>query len=425
MIPEIGMAGPIHMNSELLDGIGDLVITGAATQLYVTLDGRYFTQEQVLDLITGAGFNFYLSDTADGVIGGYNRMYDAPTGEIKSSIGPTAITADEFLIATFITSTAHPDFTVLSEGVYALNIHALTTVGANVKDARIRWKLYERTQPAGAETLLFTSEDSAILTAVETHQDIHATLAVETDLDTTDRLVLKVYGVREGAEPTNPSITIAMEGDTATRIEVRTTLAAFDQRYLLLNGLNQMEADFDMGANDIVDVGLVDTVDVAALKADVDGFPDQLKQLLTVEIQQLENIGATTLSATQWAYLGAQTGLSGMTNRGDPAAPDWAVGDFITDNTWRELDASGIAPAGAKTILFRVRVKDGLTQQYFQLRKKGNANPWNTGTIYTIVTNIWNDASILVSCDVDRLLEYRGINTAFTGIDVVVRGWWF
>lgn len=51
--------------------------------------------------------------------------------------------------------------------------------------------------------------------------------------------------------------------------------------------------------------GTVDGVDVAALKTDVDGFPDELKNLATAEIQQLENISATTISATQWGYLGA------------------------------------------------------------------------------------------------------------------------
>lgn len=55
----------------------------------------------------------------------------------------------------------------------------------------------------------------------------------------------------------------------------------------------------------IVLSGTVDGVDIAALQADVDGFPDALKNLTTGEIGQLENIGAVTVSATQWGYLGA------------------------------------------------------------------------------------------------------------------------
>jgi len=51
--------------------------------------------------------------------------------------------------------------------------------------------------------------------------------------------------------------------------------------------------------------GTIDGVDLAALQVDVDGFPDELKNLTTAEIQQVENIGATTISSTQWGYLGA------------------------------------------------------------------------------------------------------------------------
>jgi len=61
--------------------------------------------------------------------------------------------------------------------------------------------------------------------------------------------------------------------------------------------------EIDTSGN-IVVVGTVDGVDIAALKTDVDGFPDELKNLLTAEIQQLENIDTVTISNTQWGYLG-------------------------------------------------------------------------------------------------------------------------
>lgn len=47
-------------------------------------------------------------------------------------------------------------------------------------------------------------------------------------------------------------------------------------------------------------------VDVVALYNNVGGFPQELKNLTTAEIQQLENIGTDTISAAQWGYLGAQ-----------------------------------------------------------------------------------------------------------------------
>lgn len=41
------------------------------------------------------------------------------------------------------------------------------------------------------------------------------------------------------------------------------------------------------------------------IATDLDGFPDDLKNLSAAEIGELENIGATTISAAQWGYLGA------------------------------------------------------------------------------------------------------------------------
>jgi len=91
-------------------------------------------------------------------------------------------------------------------------------------------------------------------------------------------------------------------------------------KHYLKDGL--MEDQIDMNSNDIVNIndieasnisitgnitisGTVDGVDVSDLKTDVDGFPDELKNLTTAEIQQLENIDSTTISATQWGYLGS------------------------------------------------------------------------------------------------------------------------
>lgn len=54
--------------------------------------------------------------------------------------------------------------------------------------------------------------------------------------------------------------------------------------------------------------GTYATIDawLTALQADIDGFPDELKNLITHEIQQLETLGGvTTISAAQWANLGA------------------------------------------------------------------------------------------------------------------------
>jgi len=72
---------------------------------------------------------------------------------------------------------------------------------------------------------------------------------------------------------------------------------------LTVGSTSSFGGNIDINGN-ITLTGTVDGVDVAALKTDVDGFPDELKNLTTAEIQQVENIGTVTISNTQWGYLG-------------------------------------------------------------------------------------------------------------------------
>lgn len=103
--------------------------------------------------------------------------------------------------------------------------------------------------------------------------------------------------------------------------------------------------------------GTVDTVDVAGLKSDhdtlqtdVDGFPDELKNLTAGEIGELCNIGTVTITNAQWGYLGA---LNQALQQA--ATPQWA-GLTLTGN----LSARHILPAtvdtydlGSSTLLWR------------------------------------------------------------------------
>lgn len=457
-VPSLTMGGDLDMALNELLNVEDIDLTGAGTNFYGDLDGRYYTQEEIHELFAGLLFNYWLSDTADGGIGAYNVMYPADPQEVTSTVGPITVDADPKLIKGFITEIGEPTFTILSEGIYNLDIHASATQGANIKDARIYYELYTRTHPAGDETLRITSEPTNVLSLGEVHYVMHGILTEEVTVATTDRLVLKIYATREGAEPANPDVTIYMEGTTGSRIGVRTTLTAFDERYLLLKGGNEMAADLEMGGNMIVGVGDVDGVDVSALAVDVNGFPDELKNLLTAEIQQLENIGATTISAAQWTwlgslanlvglteaealqlvninattisavqwgYLGAQTGLSGMTDRGDPAGFDFTLVDFTTDGTWRDIDLSGIIPAGAKTAACHLIVRADVAGAQATFRKNGNSNTINTSSVRSQAIGIYNDDDIIIPLDGDRKAEYLLENVAWTRCYLTVKGWWF
>lgn len=111
-------------------------------------------------------------------------------------------------------------------------------------------------------------------------------------------------------------------------------------------------------------------------------------------------------------------------DRGDPAAYDFDEGDLTTDGTWRDLDLSGIVPAGAKTVQLFVIVIDDTVGRNFQFRKNGNSNEYNHTVARSYVANVASYCDMTVSCDTDRKIEYKASNVAWSGIGIVVRGWW-
>ena len=155
------------------------------TRTNLNLDGRYYTQGEIHELIAGANFDFFLNDSASD-IGGYSVMKSDETGEAESS-DSAVIVADATPIEEYATPVGEPTFTTISGGTYSLHFHASTTVGANVGTVRIYYELYSRTHPGGIETLIATSEESDVLTAVKTSYEVHCT-HTETIIGVDDRL---------------------------------------------------------------------------------------------------------------------------------------------------------------------------------------------------------------------------------------------
>ena len=192
-----------------------------------------YAEIQELRLSTASpSFEYYLSDTASGV-GAYDYMYAQATGEAQSTAA-ASITGAGILIKGFITETAEPTFTTLSAGLGSLHIHAAKTAGT--KGAIIYGELWSRTHPGGVETLVATTESSTLLTASSTPYDLHWNILSDVTINSTDRLVYKIYGTQSGSG-TTPTVTIYMEGTANSHIAVSTTLQAYDDRYLVKPGI--------------------------------------------------------------------------------------------------------------------------------------------------------------------------------------------
>jgi len=191
------------------------------------------TKEYVDMSLGGISFNYFLSDTSEGVIANYNLMYPEETGQVASTASEE-IDVDPEVIQNYITETTDPTFTVLVPGTYVLYTHANVNTTTGFKDAAIYFELWKR-DTEDDETLLLKSETSEILTTTSTSIILHANLSAQTVIGTTDRLVLKVYGDTSGSG-SDPTVTIHMEGDNDCRLGIRTTLTAFDSRYVEIEG---------------------------------------------------------------------------------------------------------------------------------------------------------------------------------------------
>jgi hypothetical protein len=131
-------------------------------------------------------------------------------------------------------------------------------------------------------------------------------------------------------------------------------------------------------------------------------------------------------AATARATLGITASTVGeiFVGRGDPAAYDWDETDLTLDETWNDLDLSSVVWDGASAVLLRVAVVDETPGLEFKMRQNGNSNAINVEEIATQVANQGHQQSFILSCDSAEMVEYWGTNTTWSGIDIVVAGWW-
>lgn len=123
--------------------------------------------------------------------------------------------------------------------------------------------------------------------------------------------------------------------------------------------------------------------------------------------------------------------ISGVTvagqyiDRGDPSTGDYVVGNFTSDNTWRNLDLSSIVPVGAKAVLLRITIQGDVAGKALQFRKNGNSNTSNSVIARTIVANGTITYDFTVACDSGRVVEYLGSDgITWSKQNVTVGGWY-
>lgn len=111
-------------------------------------------------------------------------------------------------------------------------------------------------------------------------------------------------------------------------------------------------------------------------------------------------------------------------DRGDIDTHDFFGSDFIKDNTWRDLDLSGIIPKGTVLVIMRGAIVATEIDNYLDFRTKGNAYSVNMSVLNTYVANQYNDGMYLVKPDKNGFVQYKAAAALKDSTVVIVNGWW-
>jgi len=181
--------------------------------------------------------------------------------------------------------------------------------------------------------------------------------------------------------------------------------------------------------------GTVDGVDIASLSSDVDGFPDELKNLVQAEIQQLENIDATTISAAQWTILGGLAAtltytelnyVDGVTSAiqtqlDGKAATSHSMASHSDDDTYN-INTSGTAAMGALTVTGSITISGNI------ISSASRNIQLNDAVADTLLTIENTDATYKANLDVEGnivvggTVDGRDIATDGTKLDGIESG---
>ena len=228
------MTGALDMSTNLINALATPVVsTDAANKEYVD------------SAVTALNIAYFLLDAGSAV----PTYKDASTEESALGVATATGTAlvDDELIQVWVTATGSIFPTELIAGIYDLHVHASKPTGTKV--TRLYWNLYER-KTGGAETLVFTSENSPIITAVEGEFDTHGSLTGSYILTADSKLVFKVYA-DVGITGSAPTIQLAYQGTTASHFSLPSNIEALNDIYVRRDGARPLTADWDAGAFEI------------------------------------------------------------------------------------------------------------------------------------------------------------------------------
>lgn len=293
--------------------VGEYIFQSVVTGIDPTLSQHLATKEYV-DTAINVEIDFFLNNTLHDIGGIYYNMRNFESGEAESTftIGPLG-GGDGQALVNFANISGEPGTFSLPSGVFSGHIHAEKTIGN--RSVEIYFELYKRTDPGGVETLLVTSELSDPIDA-KTGVSLHAAIGTETELNTTDILVVKWFANLGGGAPT--TIALYAEGNNVSRFTIPIESSIFNAIYVRQDGTTPLTGDWDSGAFGIYNQSWIhlnaDAVELR-LGAEVNDYT----------IQWDGSDAVHTIVAGDFVFLGGNAGFGTATPGSNIEA--WSSGD--------------------------------------------------------------------------------------------------
>lgn len=113
----------------------------------------------------------------------------------------------------------------------------------------------------------------------------------------------------------------------------------------------------------------------------------------------------------------------GYVSRGTTFAFDFESGDFVQDDTWRQISLAGIVPEGTVAVHLRVSASTNFILNRIRFRKNILASFANVADTQFHVAGRAMTQDKIVSLDTSREMQYRIVSTGWTTFGITVAGW--
>jgi len=152
-----------------------------------------------------------------------------------------------------------------------------------------------------------------------------------------------------------------------------------------------------------------------------------MSEIGATEIVNTPADGETTKGvSSNWAYDHAANKDAHhalYADRGDPEDYDFTEVGLTFDGDWYNLSLASVIPVGTKAVHLAIAAGGESAFDTFSVRKNGNVNAINAGTLIIQVPGVYVSGDFIVCADANRLIGYSG-TSGITAVQGKVRGWW-